>query len=81
MNEVERVPGVFYFHPWEVDPDQPRVKNSRLKARIRHYTNLATMASSIEGILREFNWGRMDEVFHTLLEPSKPLLHGPIRAE
>lgn len=75
LNDVEKAPGVFYFHPWEVDPHQPRVTGCRLKARIRHYTNLSAMASNIERILREFAWGRMDEVYHNLLDRQVSLSH------
>ncbi len=54
--------GVFYFHPWEVDPDQPRVAAPRL-SRFRHYVNLRSMMPRVERLLRDFRWGRMDEVF------------------
>ena len=54
--------GVFYFHPWEVDPDQPRVVGAPLRSRLRHYTRLAAMEGKLERLLRDFAWGRMDEV-------------------
>ena len=54
--------GVFYFHPWEVDPDQPRVAASRL-SRFRHYTGLRAMMPRVQRLLGDFAWGRMDEVF------------------
>lgn len=73
LNDVQHTPGIFYFHPWEVDPDQPRIADCRLKARIRHYTNLSTMASNIERILCEFAWGRMDDVYQNLLDQSGPI--------
>lgn len=53
-------PAVFYFHPWEVDPDQPRVDHAPLRSRLRHYTNLAVMADKLRVLLRDFAWGRMD---------------------
>ena len=55
--------GIFYFHPWEVDPAQPRVGQARRLSRFRHYTGLATMMARLERLLRDFSWGRMDQVF------------------
>lgn len=56
-------PLVFYFHPWEIDPGQPRVANASLKSRLRHYTNLDRMEAKLAHLLRAFRWGRMDEIF------------------
>jgi polysaccharide deacetylase family protein (PEP-CTERM system associated) len=67
LNRREHMPGIFYFHPWEVDPDQPRIAGCGWKSRIRHYTNLSRMAGDIDRILKEFTWGRMDEVFADIL--------------
>lgn len=53
---------IFYFHPWEVDPDQPRVANAPLRSKLRHYTNLRTMAGKLDRLAREFSWGRVDAV-------------------
>ena len=55
-------PAVFYFHPWEVDPDQPRVSNASVRSRLRHYTNLSRMAGKLSNLLGDFAWGRMDEL-------------------
>ena len=63
VNKRDRQPGLFYFHPWEVDPDQPRVRGASLKSRFRHYTNLGVMHARLERLLTDFQWGRMDEVF------------------
>jgi polysaccharide deacetylase family protein (PEP-CTERM system associated) len=63
--------GVFYFHPWEVDPDQPRVAAPRL-SRFRHYVNLRSMMPRVERLLRDFRWGRMDEVFSAEIGASAP---------
>jgi polysaccharide deacetylase family protein (PEP-CTERM system associated) len=63
VNEVDQRPGLFYFHPWEIDPDQPRIQGAPLKSRFRHYTNLATMHSRLELLLRDFRWDRMDKIF------------------
>lgn len=53
-------PAVFYFHPWEVDPGQPRVAGAPLRSRLRHYTNLSRMAGKLSDLLGDFAWGRMD---------------------
>jgi len=63
VNSRDRQPGIFYFHPWEVDPDQPRVDGASMRSRFRHYVNLGTMEARLRRLLREFRWGRMDEVF------------------
>ncbi len=55
-------PAAFYFHPWEIDPDQPRRPDAPWRSRFRHYTNLAAMAGKLERLLRDFSWGRMDAV-------------------
>ncbi|WP_066486276.1 MULTISPECIES: XrtA system polysaccharide deacetylase [Sphingomonas] len=55
-------PGVFYFHPWEVDPGQPRVAGAPLKSRVRHYSRIGAMAGKLDGLLRRHRWGRTDAV-------------------
>lgn len=60
VNRVENRPAVFYFHPWEIDPDQPRVANAPMRSRFRHYTGLERMADKLRDLVHEFNWGRMD---------------------
>ena len=65
---AEGRPAIFYFHPWEIDPDQPRVPGAPLRSRLRHYTNLSKMAGKLAALLGEFAWGRMDE----LAEVEKP---------
>lgn len=55
-------PGAFYFHPWEIDPDQPRVKGAPLKSRLRHYSRLGAMRGKLAGLLGRHRWGRMDAV-------------------
>jgi polysaccharide deacetylase family protein (PEP-CTERM system associated) len=64
VNRREGRPAVFYFHPWEVDPDQPRVDHASLRSRFRHYTGLAKMAGKLRELVHEFRWGRMDMVAH-----------------
>ena len=63
LNEVEGQSSVFYFHPWELDPDQPRMKNISLKSRFRHYVNLDRMECRLQRLLSDFRWDRMDKVF------------------
>lgn len=60
VNGDDERPAVFYFHPWEIDPDQPRMNNAPLKSRLRHYTKLDQMAAKLERLLGDFAWGRMD---------------------
>jgi polysaccharide deacetylase family protein (PEP-CTERM system associated) len=62
VNERDCRPAVFYFHPWEIDPDQPRPPVAPLRSKLRHYTNLDVMAAKLARLVREFRWGRMDEV-------------------
>ncbi len=62
VNSRDQRPAVFYFHPWEIDPSQPRVVGAPLRSKLRHYTNLAVMAEKLEQLIREFAWGRMDLV-------------------
>lgn len=64
VNRREGRPAVFYFHPWEIDPDQPRVDHAPLRSRFRHYTGLAKMADKLRALVHEFRWGRMDMIAH-----------------
>ena len=62
VNDRDGRPAIFYFHPWEIDPAQPRVENAPLKSRLRHYTNLLKMADKLRKLADDFSWGRMDEI-------------------
>jgi polysaccharide deacetylase family protein (PEP-CTERM system associated) len=55
-------PAIFYFHPWEIDPDQPRVAEAPLKSKFRHYSRLGAMAGKLKGLIARHDWGRVDEV-------------------
>ena len=55
-------PAVFYFHPWEVDPGQPRVRGAPLRSRVRHYARLGAMAGKLDRLIRRHRWGRVDAV-------------------
>jgi polysaccharide deacetylase family protein (PEP-CTERM system associated) len=55
-------PAIIYFHPWEIDPGQPRVANAPLKSKLRHYPNLSVMADKLRRLIGDFEWGRVDAV-------------------
>jgi polysaccharide deacetylase family protein (PEP-CTERM system associated) len=57
------VPAVFYFHPWEIDPGQPRLRGAKARARFRHYVNLTKFEARLKVVLRLFRWDRMDRIF------------------
>jgi polysaccharide deacetylase family protein (PEP-CTERM system associated) len=63
VNHHDHEPCVFYFHPWEIDPEQPRQRNLSLKTRFRHYLNLNRMERRLSRLLEDFRWDRMDHVF------------------
>ena len=63
VNEQDGKPAIFYMHPWEIDPEQPRVENVGLKTRFRHYVNLSRMEGRLERLTADFRWDRMDLVF------------------
>jgi polysaccharide deacetylase family protein (PEP-CTERM system associated) len=63
VNRRDRRPAVFYFHPWEVDPGQPRVAGAPLKSRFRHYVNLGRMERKLDRLCRDFRWDRADRVY------------------
>jgi polysaccharide deacetylase family protein (PEP-CTERM system associated) len=63
VNRVDRRPAMFYFHPWEVDPDQPRVTSVGAKTRFRHYVNLHRTEARLARLLSDFRWDRVDRVF------------------
>jgi len=63
VNNVDKQSGMFYFHPWEIDPEQPRQEGLDVRTRFRHYLNLDKMYPRLEQLLEDFEWGRMDEIF------------------
>jgi polysaccharide deacetylase family protein (PEP-CTERM system associated) len=66
VNRVDRQPAIFYFHPWEIDPGQPRIEGVGWKSRFRHYTNLERTEERLRRLLADFRWSRMDAVFGPL---------------
>ena len=63
VNRVDGQASVFYFHPWEIDPDQPTQKGINLKTKVRHYLNLARTESRLQRLLQDFRWDTMAQVF------------------
>lgn len=63
VNKTDGQSGMFYFHPWEIDPDQPRQTGISAKTRFRHYLNLERMEKRLSSLLQDFHWDRMDKVF------------------
>lgn len=63
LNRLERRSAIFYFHPWEMDHEQPRQTGISMKTRFRHYYNLHRMEARIAALTRDFKWDRMDRIF------------------
>jgi polysaccharide deacetylase family protein (PEP-CTERM system associated) len=64
-SRVMHAPAIFYVHPWEIDPDQPRCREAPLRSRMRHYLNLERNEERLRRLLRDFAWTRMDRLFLT----------------
>ncbi|RDV06282.1 DUF3473 domain-containing protein [Sphingorhabdus pulchriflava] len=62
VNEEDLRPAIIYFHPWEIDPGQPRVANAPIKSKLRHYTNLKTMQGKLQRLISDFEWDRLDAI-------------------
>ena len=63
VNQKDRESAIFYFHPWEIDTDQPRIPGIDLRTRFRHYVNIGRMEERLKSLLVDFRWGRMDDIF------------------
>lgn len=61
INQAERQPFVFYLHPWEMDPDQPRMAGAGLKSRLRHYLNLKKTEARFKRLLNDFKFTKISE--------------------
>lgn len=72
--QAGQTPCVFYLHPWEIDPDQPRPPGAPARARFRHYLNLSRTEARLARLLRDFAWGRMDTVFLSTGAGEPPVL-------
>ena len=63
VNTDDLESGIFYFHPWEIDSEQPRIVGISHKTRFRHYVNIERMEGRLNQLLIDFKWGRMDQIF------------------
>lgn len=63
FNDREKKPGIFYFHPWEIDASQPRIDGAARLSKFRHYVNISAVPRRLDRLLKDFRWGRIDEVF------------------
>jgi polysaccharide deacetylase family protein (PEP-CTERM system associated) len=63
VNTGDQQPGIFYFHPWEIDTEQPRIEGISKKTRFRHYVNIDRMEGRLNQLMQDFKWGRMDQIF------------------
>ena len=64
-NRTSSAPAIFYLHPWEIDPEQPRQNQAPARARFRHYLNLGRGEARLRRLLRHFEWSRMDRLLLT----------------
>lgn len=63
VNSTDQQSGIFYFHPWEIDTQQPRIPGIGAKTRFRHYVNIDRVEARLNQLLTDFRWGRMDHIF------------------
>ena len=78
VNRLDRQPAVFYFHPWEVDPAQPRVAGAPWRSRFRHYLNLEAMEPRLARLLSDFRWDRMDRVYGVRADAESARIAPPV---
>jgi len=64
INENENKPFIFYMHPWEIDPHQPRIKNVGMRSKLRHYINLERNEGKFKRLLRDFQFTAIKNVLH-----------------
>jgi hypothetical protein len=62
VNKTESTPVCIYFHPWEIDPDQPKLATGMV-SRLRTYTGLRTMIAKLEWLLSEFEFSTLTDVY------------------
>ncbi|WP_321390977.1 XrtA system polysaccharide deacetylase [uncultured Desulfuromusa sp.] len=65
INEKEQQPFVFYLHPWEFDPEQPRMAGASAKSKLRHYLNLTRTESRFNRLLNDFSFGPLRNALTT----------------
>ncbi len=81
VNTKDQLPFVFYIHPWEIDPDQPRLKVSTRSLRFRHYVNLSTTEAKLERLLANFAFGRLDDVLNDYFVAGDFSTRGPTKQD
>jgi len=72
VNECDNEPAIFYFHPWEIDPEQPRIHGLNRTTRFRHYQNLSRMESKLTRLMEDYTWRSIPEVFSAELTHTVP---------
>ncbi|MBT9485992.1 MAG: DUF3473 domain-containing protein [Rubrivivax sp.] len=72
VNQQDRQAAIFYMHPWEIDPGQPRIAGIDAKTRFRHYVNIGRTEARLQRLLQDFRWGRMDHIFLPSVPASAP---------
>jgi polysaccharide deacetylase family protein (PEP-CTERM system associated) len=60
----QNLPFVFYIHPWETDPSQPRIKNAPLKSKFRHYLNLNHTTKRLKNLIKDFNFTTVKNILY-----------------
>jgi len=70
INKREGQPFIFYLHPWELDPDQPRIQGTGMRSKFRHYINLNKTEARLKNLLADFRFSSIRETIHSLLEPA-----------
>lgn len=63
VNTHDKKPAVFYFHPWEIDAEQPKVYGLSNFTKFRHYININTTEEKLERLLKDFKWNKMSKIF------------------
>jgi len=66
VNQIDQESVIFYFHPWEIDPAQPRMQGLDAKTRFRHYLNLDRTQDRLKRLLKDFRWGKMSDLLDAL---------------
>ena len=76
LQRVNRVDGravIFYFHPWEIDPGQPRIPHLSPRTRFRHYVNLTRFEGRLRRLIKDFQWGPLVNVFESERARCEPI--------
>ena len=77
LNDRERTAAIFYLHPWEIDPDQPRLKAPAL-GRFRHYFNLGRTEPRLRALIRDFRFAPMTTLLREQLDGAADLAAAPL---